>query len=130
MIKVLKFPLILLLVLFVIGCSANENGNEETNGDTANNQIETPVIEGLEFSHSEDLGPHRTFYYDTNLDSDEAKNLVEIWAVSEGFVRTEEIAGAINMEKSGLTYSMAIMAYNNSESDEHDIRVQLNYPLR
>lgn len=123
-------PLIALLVFFVVGCSDDENANGDVNGDQTNNQVETPVIEGLEFSHSEEFGPHITFYYDTNLDGDEAKNLVEIWAVSEGFVRVQEIAGAINMEKGGLTYSMAIMAYHNSDSEEYDTRVQLNYPIR
>lgn len=126
MIKFLKFPLILLLVFFVLGCSNDENNN----GEQTNNQVEIPIIEGLEFSHSEEFGPHVTFYYDTNINFTDAKILVEEWAESEGFVRVQEIAGAINMEKEGLTYSMAIMAYSNSESDEHDVRVQLNYPIR
>ena len=128
MLKCLKFTLIFVSVFLFLGCFASESEINDDNNNEADVQVEAPIIEGLDYSHSENYGAHTNFYYDTNLTADEARSVVETWASSEGYIRIEEVAGAITLEKPGVSGHMAILAYHNSESEDHDIRVQLNYP--
>ncbi len=126
----MKKLLIVMLVALMVGCGQEEQAIEEDEKieEEEKQVINAPIFPELELVETEYAAGFTYWYYVTAIDSEMAFEILDNWAQSEGFKKTEELGYVYGYSNEDYERDLAIIHKGEVLDYPEKIMFRINMP--